>query len=47
MLFSHEDSRQAARVFLTWFREKGGRFSKHEINAFGYELASGKLGTPL
>ena len=43
MLFSHRDSREAARVFLGWFRRKGGCCSKQEMSQFSYDLASGKL----
>ncbi len=43
MLFTRQDSRLAARVFLDWLKGKGGRCSKEEMSRFSHELASGKL----
>lgn len=44
MLFTREDSRQAARTFLRWLRSKQGRCTKSEMSTFSHELAAGKRG---
>ena len=43
LIFTHNDSRKAARVFLDWLKGKGGRCTKEEMSQFSHILASGKL----
>jgi hypothetical protein len=47
MLFARQDSRLAARAFVRWLKGRGGRCSKHEMNHFSHDLASGRLGAKL
>ena len=42
ILFSRENSRRAARLFLGWLRDRHGRCSKPEMNEFNHTLASDK-----
>ncbi len=43
ILFSREDSRKAARLFLGWLGDRQGRCSKPEMNEFSHVLASDKV----
>jgi len=43
ILFSREDSRRAARLFLGWLRDRQGRCSKPEMNQFNHTLASDRV----
>jgi hypothetical protein len=47
MLFARQDSRLAARAFVSWLKGKNGRCSKSEMNRFSHDLASGRLGVRL
>jgi hypothetical protein len=47
MLFSRGDTRIAAKAFLKWFRQSGGKVTKRQLSNFSYELASGTLGCRL
>ncbi|MDG6945959.1 MAG: hypothetical protein JRM91_04795 [Nitrososphaerota archaeon] len=47
MLFARRDSRDAARTFLRWLREGGGRRTGQEMSRFADELQSGRLGCRL
>lgn len=41
LLFIREDSRLAARAFIAWLKERGGRATKAEMSQFSYRLADG------
>jgi len=43
ILFTREDSRRAARLFLGWLKDRQGRCSKPEMNEFSHTLASDKV----
>ena len=43
ILFSRDDSRRAARLFLGWLRDRHGRCSKPEMSRFSHVLASSKV----
>ena len=47
MLFARDDSRSAARAFLSWLREKRGRCTSQEMSRFADELQSGRRGCRL
>jgi hypothetical protein len=47
LLFSREDSRLAARVFISWLKSNNGRCSKEDMSRFSYELAAGIDGARL
>jgi len=43
ILFSREDSRRVARLFLGWLRDRRGRCSKPEMNKFSHISASDRV----
>jgi hypothetical protein len=44
VLFHTEREREAARLFLDWFRARHGRATKRIMSDFGHRLESGELG---
>jgi hypothetical protein len=46
-LFHTRGSRKAARVFLEWFRSRGGRATKEEVSDFADSLAAGRFSSKL
>jgi len=43
LLFSHEQTRKACRVFLEWLKKHDGRASRREVSQFGRDLGQGQV----
>jgi len=43
LLFEHEKTRQASRLFLEWLKKNGGEATRHEVSRFGFDLQARKI----